>query len=274
LEGIPYQKPKHEIGQTSVGLDLGPSTIAIVPEEGEARLLSFCRELKADKQKKRRLQRKLDRQRRANNPRNYDAKGRVQKGRLRWKESKNYKTTRRRLASQERKLAAHRKSLHGHLVHEIVRTGGILHEIPTRSTRLSQYCHGCGTYVKKKLSERWHCCSCGIGPVQRDLYSAFLACHLDLRTFVPSLAQATWESEGDVRELRLRAAIEDVQKRATAREALPQSFGLSRAGARLPGSLVSDQQELRLRMLEAVARWQEPPAFSAGESQYEQHNME
>jgi hypothetical protein len=265
-------------------------------------LLSFCSALKTDQRKKRHLERKLDRQRRANNPQNYDHKGCVKSGRLRWKESRGYKATRRRLASQERKLAAHRKSLHGYLVHEVVacgniiktekvsykawqkqygksvgahapsmfiellkrtvaRTGGILHEVPTRSTKLSQYCHGCGTYVKKKLSERWHECSCGIGPVQRDLYSAFLACHLDLRTFVPSLAQATWESEGDVRELRLRAAIEDVQKRATAREALPQSFGLSRAGARLPGSLVSDQQELRLRSVEAVARWQEPPAL-------------
>jgi hypothetical protein len=63
LEGVPYRKPKHQVGATSVGLDLGPSSIAIVPQEGEARLLSFCSELKADQQKKRRLQRKLDRER-------------------------------------------------------------------------------------------------------------------------------------------------------------------------------------------------------------------
>ena len=31
LEGVPYQKPKHPVGQETVGLDLGPSTIAIVP---------------------------------------------------------------------------------------------------------------------------------------------------------------------------------------------------------------------------------------------------
>lgn len=300
LEGVSYQKPKHQAGTATVGLDLGPSTIAIVPDEGSARLLSFCSELKADKRKKRRLERKLDRQRRANNPQNYDAKGRVKKGRLRWKESKGYKATRRRLATAERKLAAHRKSLHGQLVHEIVqtgntviseklsykawqkqygksvgahapgmfielvkrtvaRTGGILHEIPTRTTKLSQYCHGCGTSIKKPLSQRWHQCECGIGPVQRDLYSAFLAAHLDLRTLVPSIAQTTWESA----EMRLRAAIEDVQERATAGEALPQSMGVPRAGARLPQSLISDHQELRYRhdRVEAVARWQEPPAL-------------
>jgi hypothetical protein len=86
-----------------------------------------------------------------------------------------------------------------HLKRTVARTGGILHEVPTPSTKLSHYCHGCGTYVKKPLAQRWHQCTCGIGPVQRDLYSAFLAVHLDLRTFVPSIAQATWESAGDVR---------------------------------------------------------------------------
>jgi hypothetical protein len=306
LEGVPYQKPKHQVGTSAVGLDLGPATIAIVPEEGEARLLSFCGDLKADKRKKRRLECKLDRQRRANNPQNYDQKGRIKKGKKRWHDSRGYKATRRRLASQERKLVAHRKSLHGQLVHEIVRTGntiiteklsykawqkqygksvgthapamfmehlkrtvartgGILHEVPTRSTKLSQYCHGCGSYVKKPLAQRWHQCPCGIGPVQRDLYSAFLAVHLNLRTLVPSIAQASWESA----ELRLRAAIEDVQQRARAGEALPQSMGLPRARARLPRSRASDSQELRSHRGggEAGARWQEPPALDPGESQ-------
>jgi transposase len=36
LEGIPYQKPKHQARTATVGLDLGPSTIAIVPQEGNA----------------------------------------------------------------------------------------------------------------------------------------------------------------------------------------------------------------------------------------------
>jgi transposase len=300
LEGVSYQKPKHQVGTAAIGLDLGPSSLAIVPEQGEARLLSFCQELKTDQQQKRRLQRQLDRQRRANNPQNYDAKGQVKRGNLRWKDSHGYQKTRRRLGTRERNLAAHRKSLHGRLVHEIVRTGntiiteklsykawqkqcgksvgvhapgmfiellkrtvartgGILHEVPTRSTKLSQYCHGCDTYVKKQLSQRWHQCACGIGPVQRDLYSAFLAVHLDLRTFVPSIAQEQWESA----EARLQAAIEDVYQRATAGEALPQSMGVPRAEARLPRSLASDHQELHSRRgkVETLARWQEPPAL-------------
>jgi hypothetical protein len=63
--------------------------------------------------------------------------------------------------------------------------------------------------------------------------------------------------------------MEDVYQRASAGEALPQSFGMPRAGARLPRSLASDQQELRSRRGrgEAMARWQEPPALEPGESQ-------
>jgi hypothetical protein len=242
VEGVPYQKPKHHVGTAKIGLDLGPSTIAIVPDAGEARLLSFCSELKADKREKRRMERKLDRQRRSNNPQHYDSSGRVKKGKKHWKESQAYKATRRCLASQERKLSAHRKSLHGRLVHEV----------PTRSTKLSQYCHGCRSYVKKKLSERWHQCTCGIVPVQRDLYSAFLACHLDLRTLVPSIAHDQWESA----ETRLRVAMESVIQRANAGEALPQSMGMPRPRARLPKSLGSDHQELRDQRNrgEAVAR--------------------
>ncbi len=223
LEGKPYQKRKHRTGIGIVGLDLGPSTIAIVPRKGEALLLPLCEELRPDMRKKRRLERKLDRQRRANNPHNYDEKGCIKKHgkgqRLTWSNSKGYQTTRQRLANQERKLAAHRKSLHGYLAHYIAKigntihleklsytawqkqygksvglrapgmliahlkrtvasTGGSLVEISTRKARLSQYCHGCGHYEKKPLSQRWHQCACGIGPVQRDLYSAFLVLQL------------------------------------------------------------------------------------------------
>jgi hypothetical protein len=38
LEGIPCQKSKNRPGSDLIGLDLGPSTIAIVPRESEARL--------------------------------------------------------------------------------------------------------------------------------------------------------------------------------------------------------------------------------------------
>ena len=312
LAGTPYQKKKNTPGHEVIGLDLGPSTVAIVPREGEARLVPLCEELRPDARKKRRLERKLDRQRRANNSQNYDEKGRVKKHgkrRLTWKNSKGYLATRRRIAHQERKLAAHRKSLHGRLVHEIIRTGndirieqvsykgwqkqfgksvglrapgmliehlrrtvantgGILHEFPTRTTKLSQYCHGCRTYVKKALNQRFHDCACGIGPIQRDLYSAFLAAYLDPPDYLPSSAQyhAYWEGA----DLRLRAALEQLQQRAKEGQLLPRSVGIPGAGARLPKSLVSNRQGLVYRRgrLEALELKQEPPVLEPGERQF------
>jgi hypothetical protein len=289
LEGKPYQKPKHTPGHDVIGLDVGPSTLAIVSRKGEARLVLLCEELKPDAREKRRLERKLDRQRRANNPQNYDEKGRIKKHakrRLAWKNSKGYLATRRRLAKQERKLAAYRKSLHGRLVNEIVhvgndvriekisykgwqkqfgksvglrapgmlidhlrrtvaKTGGTLHEFSTRTAKISQYCHGCDRYVKKSLSQRWHHCACGVGPVQRDLYSAFLAAYLDPPDYLPSSARYTEYWEGA--DLRLRAALERLVQRAKEGQTLPRSVGITRARARLPESPSTNQQKLVYR---------------------------
>ena len=59
----------------------------------------------------------------------YDEKGRPKKrgkGAPRWKQSRGYQATRRRKAARERKLAAYRKSLHGRLVQQIMRTGNAI----------------------------------------------------------------------------------------------------------------------------------------------------
>jgi transposase len=146
LEGHPLLKPKHIPGKGIVGLDLGPSTVAIVAEEGKARLLLLAEELAPDAHTRRRLQRKLDRQRRANNPQHYDEQGRIRKrakgqGRRRWKESRGYQQTRRKLAETERKLAAHRRSLHGHLANEIIRMGDDL-RLEKVSYKAWQRCFG------------------------------------------------------------------------------------------------------------------------------------
>ncbi|HEY6408659.1 MAG TPA: transposase [Ktedonobacteraceae bacterium] len=307
LEGVPYQKPKHAVGNDTIGLDLGPASIAIVPREEEARLDPLCAELHPEDKAIRRLQRQMDRQRRANNPEHYDEKGRAKKrGKksLHWKTSSSYERTRRRKATKERKLAAHRKSLHGRMVHEIVSvgntiilekisykawqrqygrsvglrapgmlieqlkrtvasTGGTLHEVPTRSTKLSQFCHGCGQTVKKPLSQRLHHCPCGVGPVQRDLYSAFLAAYLDPGDITPSCAryQPYWEGA----EARLRTVHERLVQRANEGQVLPRSFGIPKAGARLSKSQSELTQEpiflLRRGRLEAWKERSEPPVL-------------
>jgi hypothetical protein len=113
-------------------------------------------------------------------------------------------------------------------------TGGILVEVPTRTTRLSQFCHGCGVCVKKPLSQRFHACPCGIGPIQRDLYAAFLAAYLDVsdpdHPLSPSCGQYVIPWQGG--EARLVAAHEQVLQRAKEGQILPRSLGVPRAGAR------------------------------------------
>jgi hypothetical protein len=118
----------YTVGTSTVGLDLGPSTVAIVPREGQASLAVFCEPLDDAAKPIRRLQRKMDRQRRAANPDNYDEKGRIKRGvPLHWKTSTSYQKTRARKATKERKVAAHRKNLHGKLAHEIVALGNRIH---------------------------------------------------------------------------------------------------------------------------------------------------
>ncbi len=248
--GSPFVKPKNNLGKGNVGLDIGPSTIAIVGDSTE-QLREFACELEFDAAQIRRLQRRMDRSRRATNPNNYNANGTVKKGKKRWNSSKSYLKIRSSKANLERKLAAQRasrmlrkrKSLHGELVNDILRSGDVIKleklsykafqklfgrsvgkrapgmfvshlkskaeraggqvvEIPTLYTRLSQTCQ-CGRVKKKKLSERVHQCECGI-QMQRDLYSAFLAKHIEPDTFVLQVSQLVdnWQSV----ELRLQAA--------------------------------------------------------------------
>ena len=311
LSGMPYHKSRHVAGTDTVGLDLGPASIAIVPRQAEARLEPLCAELRPAARAMRRMQRRMERQRRAANPEHYDERGRPRKrGRdaPRWKQSHGYQASRRRKTARERKLVAHRKSLHGQMIHQIVAvghtvitekisykgwqkrygksvglcapgmliallkrtvasTGGTLHEVPTRSTKLSQYCHGCGTFIPKPLSQRWHQCQCGIGPVQRDLYSAFLAAYLDPADPIPSCAryQRYWEGA----EARLQAAHERAKHRANEGQVLPRSMGIPRAGARLPKSLSEATQELlflsRRGKVEAWKHRLEPPVLQPGE---------
>jgi hypothetical protein len=150
----------------------------------------------------------------------------------------------------------------------VASTGGILLEVPTRTTKLSQFCHGCGKTLKKPLSLRFHQCQCGIGPVQRDLYSAFLAAYLDPRQLDPSHAQYPryWESA----ETRLQAAWEEVVQRAKEGQTVPRSCGIPRARARLPRSLNEATQEpaflLTRGRLEAWKHRSEPPLLEHEES--------
>ena len=89
-------------------------------------LQPFCPEVAPDAKALRRLERHLDRQRRANNPANYDDKGRVKKGKKgkkRWRVSQRQRTVQARRRDLLRKLAATRQRSHGQLAHQVLALG-------------------------------------------------------------------------------------------------------------------------------------------------------
>ena len=233
-QGTPYRKPHHQMGAGIVGLDLGPSAIAVVSEQ-RALLQPFCPEVAPDAKTLRRLDRKLDRQRRANNPANYDERGRIKRGRKRWLVSKRQRQVQARRRELHRKLAATRKRSHGQLAHQVLAlgstfhleqlayrawqktygksvqlcapgmnalrlsrlaasAGGTIESINAWRARLSQTCH-CGRVKKKARSERWHVCPCGAS-AQRDLFSAFLARFVHPETSLQGAGSGAWRLAG------------------------------------------------------------------------------
>ncbi len=258
-EGKPLLKKPLGTGPT--GLDLGPSTYAVVSAE-EAILAPFCAELEPIQKEIRRLQRKLDRSCRAFNPEAFSENGTIKPG-IRLKKSKGYIKTQDQLAELNRRLAATRKTLQGKLANQVLTmgdtfnlekisyrawqkmfgksvgfrapgmfvsilrrkaesAGGTVNEFPV-SNRLSQTCHQCGAVVKKPLSQRWHTCSCGVH-AQRDLYSASLAACVVGDRLDTTLAARRW---GLVEPLLLRA-VSRLEQIMMGRDLVPSSLGLKR----------------------------------------------
>lgn len=225
LGGNPYRSEQYLASidvHAVVGIDAGPSRLAIVSAAGsETADLAppdLLAERRHERQRLRRRQRALDRSRRATNPGCFDGRGRWRKGKKADVKSNRYQRLLERQSADARRAATHRRhdetalarrlvvehggtvvtekldfrawprSRYGkrtaftapgtalrRILREAVRVGGQAIELETQSLALSQHCL-CGSRVKKDLCERLHCCrSCGLGPLDRDLFSAFLA---------------------------------------------------------------------------------------------------
>jgi hypothetical protein len=203
------------------------------------------------------------------------------------------------LSDLHRRLAAHRKSLQGKLVNDILAlastikleklsykafqrmygrsvgkrapgrfvemlrrkaasAGGAVIEFDTRSTRLSQTCHGCGSIENKPLSQRWHVCQCGVVQ-QRDLYSAFLAMCVEDNRLVAGEAVSRYRALDCV----LRAAAS--RNESVIGQALPASFVAEQSQNGLPVSVCLPGEVHRLRPLREPVSTAELPAFRQGE---------
>lgn len=135
-EGQPYRKPKNVTVPGIVGLDIGPSTVAVVSAD-YAELYKFCDGIDDLSNEIAKLQRQIERQRRQNNPTNYEPdrwvknangnwekkQGKIKPGHHRWVVSKRMKSNQAKLATLHHRLAAQRKSLHGRLVNTILAQG-------------------------------------------------------------------------------------------------------------------------------------------------------
>ncbi len=134
-EGLPYQKPQNYVRDGVVGLDLNISNIAFVGDN-KAGLLPFAAKVPTYQREIRRLQRKMERSRRANNPDNYEAdfssvKGRKTiikfgkpiPGKKQWHNSQTYLKTRKKKQELQRRKTAYAKSQNRQIVNEILRHG-------------------------------------------------------------------------------------------------------------------------------------------------------
>jgi hypothetical protein len=108
-----------------VGLDLGPSTIAAV-SDADAMLERFCPTVEQPWRELRRLERAMDRSRRATNPGNFDRGRSTKKGIRRWKRSRRYQKLADKRRERERRLAAERKRSHGELANRVLAQGNIV----------------------------------------------------------------------------------------------------------------------------------------------------
>ena len=98
--------------------------------------------------------------------------------------------------------------------------GGCVEEFSAYKTSLSQVCI-CKRKQKKKLSERWHRCPCGV-VAQRDLFSAYLARFVEKDTLDISQAKQAWVAAQPL----LQHAISRLNQQAIGKSRLA-SFGLS-----------------------------------------------
>jgi putative transposase len=106
-----------------VGVDVGLTRLATVSTGDTA---ANARPLQASLRSLRRLQRRLDRQRRANNPGNYDADGRVAAGPRTWAKSARMVRTERRIAKLHARVANLRREQAHQLTTALVREFGVI----------------------------------------------------------------------------------------------------------------------------------------------------
>lgn len=130
LEGKPAMKrdpvsgePSHPVVHGTVGLDIGPQTLAY-SSASESNLLELADQVQNIEHEKRRLQRRMDRSRRATNPDNYNEDGTIKRGvKLTHNKSKRYLQLQKELSYLQHCQAETRKRQHTELANHLLTLG-------------------------------------------------------------------------------------------------------------------------------------------------------
>ena len=130
LEGKPVVKraadtgePLHSVGHGTVGIDIGPRTIAYAAQD-DVGLRELADRVQNIEHEKRLLQRKMDRSRRATNPGNYNPDGTIRRGvRLTRYRSRRYIVLQKKLAALQHRQAVIRKEQHTALANYLISLG-------------------------------------------------------------------------------------------------------------------------------------------------------
>jgi putative transposase len=118
---------RHPVGDGRVSFDLGPSEIAVAAQHSDGSWTGWVEPLaeriRLDTNRLRRAQRQLDRQHRAGSPSCFHPDGRHRSGRCDWRRSQAVERATTRVAELHRRLAEHRKTLHGTLANRLFAHG-------------------------------------------------------------------------------------------------------------------------------------------------------
>lgn len=123
-EGLPPSRADRQIGASDerVGIDPGTSTMAIA-SCAHVELAELAPNIQTDEKELRRIQRAMDRSKRATNPGNFEANGKVKKGAKRWNYSNRYRKLAAKRRELYRKIGAKRKQSHEELANRIIALG-------------------------------------------------------------------------------------------------------------------------------------------------------
>ena len=119
-----YPPIKHKIGHGICGIDIGTQTVAYVTD-GNVKLLELADNVVSIDKEKRRIQRYMDRSKRATNPQKFNNNGTFKKDSSKWMFLNKYLKARYKLKDIYRKEADIRKQQHQVLSNEILKQSNI-----------------------------------------------------------------------------------------------------------------------------------------------------